>query len=269
VPLAPHDDGWQGLIVNGPITRTVEDAALFLDVTSTTPLPDGGFVAAAARTPVRLRIAFSTKSPLGPAARVGSAQQVAVTDAVALLRSLGHDVVERRPDYAAMSAGWNVMARYLRGIYDDVATMPHPERLEPRTRSMARAGSRISDQRIATVRAREAALTTRVNAIFDHADVMLTPGTATGPPRVGAFTKRGAFITVIATMGRSPFQAIFNATGQPAAVVPWGLDHNGLPTSVQLVGRPSDEATLLALSAQLEEAHPWADRRPLISERDT
>ena len=49
VPLAPHDDGWQGLIVNGPITRTVEDAALFLDVTATTPAPDGGFVAAAAR----------------------------------------------------------------------------------------------------------------------------------------------------------------------------------------------------------------------------
>jgi amidase len=265
VPLAPHDDAWQGLIVNGPITRTVEDAVLFLDVTAATPLRDGGFVAAAARTPVRLRIAFSTKSPLGLAARVGTEQRGAVTEAVALLRSLGHHVVERAPDYAAMAAGWNVMARYLRGIHDDVATMPHPDRLEPRTRSMARAGSRISDRRIATVRAREVALTARVNAIFDDADVVLTPGTATGPPRVGAFTKRGAFVTVNATMGRSPFQAIFNATGQPAAVVPWGLDGTGLPTSIQLVGRPSDEATLLALSAQIEEAHPWADRRPLIS----
>jgi amidase len=164
--------------------------------------------------------------------------------------------------------GWNVMARYLRGIYDDVATMPHPDRLEQRTRSMARAGSRISDRRIATVRAREVALTNRVNAIFDDADVVLTPGTATGPPRVGAFTKHGAFITVNATMGRSPFQAIFNATGQPAAVVPWGLDRIGLPTSIQLVGRPSDEATLLALGAQIEEAHPSPDRRPLVSKRN-
>jgi amidase len=264
VPLAPHDDGWQGLIVNGPITRTVEDAALFLDVT-TTSLADGGFVAAAARTPVRLRVAFSTKSPLGLAARVGNAQRAAVTEPVALLRSLGHEIVERAPDYAAMSAGWNVMARYLRGIHDDVATMPRPERLEPRTRSMARAGRHISDRRIARVRASEATLTTQVNAIFDHADVVLTPGTATGPPRVGAFKKRGAFITVNATMGRSPFQAIFNATGQPAAVVPWGLDPTGLPTSIQLVGRHSDEATLLALSAQIEQAHPWADRRPPIA----
>ncbi len=262
VPLAPHDDGWQGLIVIGPITRTVEDAALFLDVTTTTPLPDGGFVAAAARRPGRLRIAFSTKSPLGLAARAGRAQRAAVTEAVTLLRSFGHDVVERTPDYAAMSGGWNVTARYLRGIYDDVATMPNPERLEPRTRTMARAGRCISDQRIAKVRASEAALARRVNANFDDADVLLTPGTASGPPRVGAFTKRGAFITFNATMRRSPFQAIFNATGQPAAVVPWGIDNMGLPTSIQLIGRPSDEATLLALSAQIEDAHPWAERRP-------
>ena len=265
VPLAPHDDGWQGLIVNGPITRTVEDAALFLDVTTTTPLPNGGFVAAAARAPVRLRIAFSTKSPLGPVASVGNAQQSAVTEAATMLRSLGHDVVERAPDYAPLSAGWNVMARYLRGISDDVATMPHPEHLEARTRSMARVGRRLSDARIAKVRAREPALAARVNAIFDDADVVLTPGTATGPPRVGAFAKRGAFVTVNATMGRSPFQAIFNATGQPAAVVPWGLDRTGLPTSIQLVGRPFDEATLLALSAQIETAKPWAARRPVIS----
>ncbi|MDQ3145780.1 MAG: amidase [Actinomycetota bacterium] len=265
VPLAPHDDGWEGLIVNGPITRTVEDAALFLDVTTTLPAPEGGFVVAASRTPARLRIAISAKSPLGVVARVGKAQRNAVTEAGALLRALGHDVDERAPDYAAMSAGWNVTARYLRGIHDDVATLGHPELLERRTRSMARAGARISDRRIAAVRAAEAALALRVNAIFDDVNVLLTPGTAVGPPRVGASRRRGAFLTASATMGRSPFQAIFNATGQPAAVVPWGLDAAGLPTSVQLVGRPSDEATLLALSAQIESARPWAHRRPSIS----
>lgn len=265
VPLSPHDDGWQGLLVYGPITRTVEDAALFLDVTTTLPAPVGGFVAAAARPSARLRIAVSTRSPLGLVARVGTAQRAAVTQAAALLRELGHDVVERAPDYAAMSAGWHVTARYVRGIHDDVAMMAHPERLEPRTRSMARAGGRISDRRIAAVRAGEAALAARVNAIFDDVDVVLTPGTATGPPRVGAFTRRGAFVTFSATMGRSPFQAIFNATGQPAAVVPWSLDGDGLPVSVQLVGRPADEATLLALSTQIESVRPWADRRPPVS----
>jgi amidase len=265
VPLTPHDDGWQGLIVNGPMTRTVEDAALFLDVTTTLPAPEGGFLAAAARTPARLRIAISTRSPLGFVARVGNAQRAAVTEAAALLRELGHDVVERAPDYPTMSAGWNVMARYLRGIHDDVATIAHPERLEPRTRSMARAGGRISDRWIASVRADESELAGRVNAVFADVDVVVTPGTAAGPPRVGAFARHGALVTLIATMGRSPFQAIFNATGQPAAVVPWGLDGDGLPTSVQLVGRPADEATLLALSTQIESARPWVNRRPPIS----
>ena len=54
-------------------------------------------------------------------------------------------------------------------------------------------------------------------------------------------------------------------TGQPAAVVPWGLDRTGLPTSIQLVGQSFDEATLLTLSAQIEAARPWADRRPGVS----
>jgi len=46
--------------------------------------------------------------------------------------------------------------------------------------------------------------------------------------------------------------------------VPWGLDNNGVPTSIQLVGRPFDEATLLSLSAQIEGARPWAGRRPPV-----
>ena len=264
VPLGPHDDGWQGLIVSGPLTRTVEDAALFLDVTTTLPSPDGGFVAAAARTPGRLRVAISTKIPPGLVARVGDAQRAAVVEAATLLRELGHDVFERDPDYPALAAGWNVMVRFLRGIHDDVATMPHPELLEARTRSMARAGGFVSDRRIAAVRAGEAPLAARVNAIFDDVDVVLTPGTATGPPRVGAH-RRGAFVTLNVVMRRSPFQAIWNATGQPAAVVPWGLDSDGLPMSVQLVGRPADEATLLALSTQIESARPWSGRRPPVS----
>jgi amidase len=64
---------------------------------------------------------------------------------------------------------------------------------------------------------------------------------------------------------RVPFQAMFNGTGQPAAVVPWDVDADGLPTSIQIVGRPFDEATLLSLAAQIEKARPWADRRPPIS----
>jgi amidase len=58
---------------------------------------------------------------------------------------------------------------------------------------------------------------------------------------------------------------MFNVTGQPAAVVPWGVDGRGVPMSVQLVGKPFDEATLLSLAAQIEQARPWAQRHPPVS----
>jgi len=94
---------------------------------------------------------------------------------------------------------------------------------------------------------------------------VITPGTAMGPSRIGAYQRRGAVATLLLVGARVPFQEMFNVTGQPAAVVPWGLDRDGLPLSIQLVGRPDDEATLLALSAQIESARPWAHRRPPVS----
>jgi len=102
----------------------------------------------------------------------------------------------------------------------------------------------------------------RINAIFDHADVVLTPGTSGPPFRVGQFHGRGALWTLNAIVARVPYYGVFNATGQPAASVPAGVDAEGLPLAVQLVGRPGDEATLLSLAAQIERARPWADRRP-------
>jgi amidase len=102
-------------------------------------------------------------------------------------------------------------------------------------------------------------------SIYDDVDVVITPGAALGPSRIGAYQRRGAVSTLALVAARVPFQALFNVTGQPAAVVPWGFDGNGIPTSIQLAGRPFDEATLLSLSAQIEKARPWADRRPPVS----
>ncbi|MCT7656901.1 amidase [Mycobacterium deserti] len=260
VPLAPHDDAWNGLSVNGPIARTVEDAALFLDVTS----DESGFVEAAGREPGRLRIALSTRVPAGVVTRVGRAQRAAVDEAATVLRGLGHEVVIRDPDYP-QSAIPHALARYFRGVYDDVQTLPHPQRLEARSRSFARLGGLISEQQMRRIRAAESVVAERVNVIFDDVDVVLTPGTATGPSRIGAYQRRGAVPTLALVAGRVPFQAMFNVTGQPAAVVPWDRDNSGVPTSIQLVGRPFDEATLLSLSAQLERTRPWRDRRPPVS----
>ncbi|OBI50868.1 amidase [Mycobacterium kyorinense] len=265
VSLAPHDDAWCGLSVSGPIARSVTDAALFLDATTTVPGPDGGFVAAAARSPGRLRIALSTKVPPPLMVRCGKQQRAAVEQAGALLRDLGHHVVARDPDYPPTAISGNYLPRYFRGIYDDFRVLPHPERLEARTRNMARIGRLFSDRRMATVRAGEAALAARIQSIFDDVDVLVTPANATGPQRVGAYQRRGAISSLLLVAARVPFFEIWNLTGQPAAAVPWDLDGDGLPLSVQLIGRPYDEATLLSLSAQIEAARPWAHRRPPVS----
>ncbi|CAN5556587.1 amidase [soil metagenome] len=265
VPLEPHDDAWCGMSVNGPMTHTVEDAALFLDVTcdKAMPGPQGGFVKSSSRPPNRLRIALSTNAPPFLAVHRDAEQRAAVHQAGAVLRELGHDVVAREIDYPNLYG--NVLPRYFRGVYDDVRALPHPERLDSRTRGMARLGRMFSDTRIAKIRAAEAKFAARVLSIFDDVDVVITPGTATGPSRVGAYRKLGAVATLTLVAARTPYQAVFNATGQPAAVVPWGLDRSGLPLSIQLVGRPYEEATLLALSAEIEADRPWADRRPPVS----
>ena len=265
VSLVPHDDAWCGLSVNGPLTRSVKDAALFLDVTTTMPGPDGGFVGAARKDPGRLRIALSTKVPPPLIAKVGKEQRAAVDEAGVLLRNLGHEVVVRDPDYPPAAVYANFLPRYFRGIYDDVRVMPHQERLEKRTRNMARIGSMLSDHRMATVRAGESAVAKRIQSILDDVDVVLTPSNATGPSRIGAYQRRGGISSLLFVSQRIPFFEIWNLTGQPAAAVPWGLDHGGVPLSIQLVGRPSDEATLLSLSAQIEAARPWAQRRPPVS----
>lgn len=259
VPMSPHDDSWCGLVAYGPLARTVADAAVFLDATT-----DGGFVEAARRAPGRLRIALSTKVPPLVTARVGAKQRAAVQQAGALLKELGHDVVERDPDYPVSTVYGHALPRYFRGVYDDVSALPHPERLDRRTRAFARIGGLISQLRIDAIRAAEPALAARVQSVFDTVDVVLTPGAASGPSRIGKYQRRGAVTTLASVAARVPFQAMFNVTGQPAAVVPWGLDSTGIPTSIQLVGRPFDEATLLSLSAQLEAARPWADRRPPV-----
>ena len=162
VPLAPHDDAWNGLSVNGPMARTVEDAALFLDVTA----PGDGFVEAAKRPPGQLRIALSTKAPPGLIVRVGRPSGPRSSEAGALLRELGHQVITRDPDYPLSGVYGHALPRYFRGVYDDVKTLPRSGRLKPRTRAFARIGGLISDRRMNAIRGAESEVAERVQSIL-------------------------------------------------------------------------------------------------------
>ena len=145
-------------------------------------------------------------------------------------------------------------------------TLPRPERLEARTRNFARIGGLFSDRRMS--RDPSGGKPKWPNGSSRSSTTSTSSSRREprpGPSRIGAYQRRGAVSTLTLVAARVPFQAMFNVTGQPAAVVPWGLDGDGVPTSIQLVGRPFDEATLLSLGAQIEKARPWAHRRPPVS----
>ena len=269
ISMAPRVRPWHGLSINGLLARTVADTALFHDVASGllagepdgVPAPTVPFSQSAATAPQKLRIAFSTSVPTGVISKLDGDQARALRETVELLRSLGHEVQERDPDYGldVMPA---LLVRYLRGIHDDAGALAHPERLERRTRSMARIGGMIPPALLQRSLAGEAALAGRLNEVLQEHDVLMTPATAMPPPRIGQFQGRGALWTLNTVGGMVPYNGVWNLTGQPAASVPAGMGADGLPRAVQLVGRANDEATLLSLAAQLEAERPWAQLRP-------
>ncbi len=269
VSLAPDLEHWNGMSVNGCVSRTVADTALYLDITSggsrepgAPAAPPKPFAEYAATPPGRLRIATSTKPARAAAPpQVGASVRRAVAETAELLASLGHEVAPQDPDFGSQ-AGNNVAARYLRGIHDDVERVPYRERLERRTRGYGRLGGLIPEALMERAKSAAAQDSARVNALFDRFDVLMTPvmgGTALG---VRSAEGRGALRTMLAQSRFYCFTPVWNHLGNPAASVPAGFDDDGMPLAVQLIGRPGDEGTLLSLAAQLEAERPWAEARP-------
>jgi amidase len=263
IPTAPHSDadhGWEGLGVYGPLSRTVKGAALFMDATADAPSGDS-FAKAAESDPGKLRIVIATKPPLpGPVKR----QTIEATRQTAdVLRSLGHTVADGKPPIRPLLL--NFIPRYVKGIQRSGETLGQAERFEARTRGMMRLGRLTPEWVVARARRREAMLYERVEAFLADADVLLMPGLAAPPLRVGKFEKRGALFTFNGVANFTPFTALWNTTGQPGAAVPVKLDGSGLPLGVQLIGRRGADRQLLSLAAQLEREQPWADRRPPVS----
>ncbi len=271
ISFAPGLEYWNGMAVLGCVSRTVEDTALWLDVTSggsreqgAPPAPERPFLESAKTSPGKLRVACSTLAPRAAAPpTVDRVVKDAVEDAAGVLRSLGHEVAQRDPDWGGI--GNNITPRFLRGVSDTVGEVPHPERLESRTRGFGRLGGMLPDglfERAMRGREVDAA---RINALFDSFDVLVTPVMGGTAIPVRRWEGRGALRTAIG-MGRFyPYCIPWNHLGNPAMSVPMGFAADGLPLAVQIVGRSGDEATLLSLAAQLEAERPWAGRRPPVS----
>ncbi len=272
VSSQPRGEGWLGLSVYGALARTVGDSAVLLDVmqgtiegeASLAPPFQGSYREAAARPPGRLHIAISRKLPPGLIGKLSPDQRSAWERTAWALEGLGHEVQERDPDYGLAQVEF--LQIWLRGIYEDSLKVPDREALEPLTRKVAAAGRYVVPprRRQALLRKREAT-SQRIMALWEDFDVLLTPALAkTAIAAEGGFGRRAPVAIDLA--GRfTPYTPVLNLTGQPAIALPAGIGSDGLPLSIQLVGRRGAEDLLYSVAGQLEEAQPWAQRRPPVS----
>jgi amidase len=254
-----------GLVTDGMLTRTVLDSATFLDVMSGYVPGDPGIAPPPARpfaeevgTDVgRLRVGVALENPVG---RVAEPVAAAVRDARHLLDELGHETTDVSLDLsdeviAAFGAVWQAL----------IASQPvPPDGLEPMNQWYVERGREISAPEYLQAQFQLQLHARQFVARFhSEFDVLLMPVITRMPFTIGELAglePAEAFWEVSRYVGGTP---LVNATGQPAASVPLHWEpRTGLPIGVQIVGRFADEATVLRLSAQLEEARPWADRVP-------
>lgn len=286
ISLAP-ELGYQLLVQDGVLTRTVQETAEMLDVLAGyetgdiawAPPPEAPFAELARRDPGRLRIALVTRSPLEDAT-LDPVHEQALRDAADLLSGLGHEVVE------VDEVPWTVpgVLHLFTASFGPALTMqmafagmvngkePSAENMEPLSWAIWQLCQGITSTQSALADAQLQGFARAIVAFTAQYDALLMPSLAEAPVPIGTidacsddpmrdFARSGLF---------TPYTALSNLTGSPAISLPLfqrpeGDPDAGLPVGVQLVGQPAGEGTLLALGAQLEAAAPWADLRPPVS----
>ncbi|MBB6626867.1 amidase [Nocardioides sp. KIGAM211] len=268
VTTSPEPHLWWALGTAGPLTRTVLDSAVVYDAIrgnlDTDLYRAGGtesFTEAAQREPGRLRIGWTTK-PVTLGVKPDPLHVQVLEDTVRLLTELGHDVVEVDPRYPDPTAAF--VPQFFAGIRTEADQVEHFERLERRTRETYRLGSWVRPGVVRWALKETEKISAKANLVFQDVDVLLTPTIAHRPPPVGQLDGAGTVLASLRAMPAIAYAALWNVAGNPAAAVPCGTGPDGLPTSVQLVGRTDDEATLFSLAAQVEKARPW----PLLAGDD-
>jgi amidase len=269
VSNAPISPEISGLATNGPLARSVRDAAALLDAMSGpapsdwlwAPPPSTSFLAACDDPPSGLRIGRYATPVVGDA-EPDAACLAAYEAATALLTQLGHTVVDHVPTFtpALVPAFEAVWALEFASLPIEPADEP---KLRPLTRWIRERGRGLAGSDFhGGLSALRLAARAEIEAT-EGFDAVLTPTLAQPPPLVGQIRNDDDPAADFENQKRfTPFTAPYNMSGQPAVSLPLFWTDAGLPIGIQLIGRPCDEVTLLRLSAQLEAAAPWAHRRP-------
>jgi amidase len=284
VSLGPDvAESWGGLVARLAVTRSVRDTALVLDALHglmpgdpyDAPAPTRPYAQEVGADPGRLRIGVRTTSPVSGVA-VDPECVAATENAARLLESLGHDVtpavVDGLDDEGLIAAFFPCFASWVAADLVELEALcgdpVGPDDVETATWELAQLGRSITAldflagmEGLNTYRRRVAEWWVAGN------DLLLTPTIPMPPPLLGKYRENpddpeAGGLMAAATI---PFTVPFNATGQPAISLPLHYTASGLPVGVQLVAAYGREDVLIRVAAQLEQAAPWADRRPGIA----
>jgi len=270
IPKYPALPGWETLDHNGPMARTVRDAALMLDIMAgphdadRLSLPDEkvSYLKSIESKPKGLKVAWSID--LGYAV-VDPQVRTIVEKAVEVFKGLGWKLHEARPNFGDPEPIFTtiILAETAAALIDAMGEWG--EKIDPPLARLVEYGKDISatDYVKATFQRKE--FWEKVYDFFKKYDLLLTPTLAVPPfpieEGMGPVVIDGKDVSILDWM---PFTYPFNLTGQPAASVPCGWTREGLPVGLQIVGQRFDDVTVLKAATAFEEASPWAQKRPPI-----
>ena len=280
-PGGPDDrNRAHGFVVDHVLTRSVRDTAAMLDWTGYpeddapyAPVPKSGLYTDALKTPPgKLRIAFTTEVPRNTNPHTDV--QAVFDSTVKLLGELGHTLIHKetlpidwRKLYRAQGCVSGAMfAASIAEWTETLGRKPAEDDFEPLAWSAYQGSLQLNATQIGWGLQTLRLISRQILALWRDFDVLLSPVTLAPPPRIGhldpvnvdpkEFNRRQSFV-----FGYTP---PCNMTGQPSLSLPMGLSGDGLPIGMMFSGRYADEATLLRLAAQIEQAQPWSGRRAKV-----
>jgi amidase len=299
-PVGPtFGEVWEGAAVNHALTISVRDSAALLDAIRgpepgspyVTAPPERPYLDEIGRDPGTLRIAFTTRSPIGT--EVHPENVTAVRKTAAILESLGHSVEEAEPVYDGKALAKCYITLYFGEVAADlkeIAAVQGADKtrfVEVTTRTLGLLGRTMSACDYVLAKRQWHLFSLAMASFLKNHDLFLTPTTAFPPPRIGELAPKAselAAMKIINALGlgslltatgmidklatesltKTPFTQIANLTGLPAMSVPLHWTAEGLPCGVQFIGPFGGEGSLFRLAAQLEKTSPWFDRRPAL-----
>ncbi|HEU5324161.1 MAG TPA: amidase [Methylomirabilota bacterium] len=266
IPTHPPSAAWS-LSHVGPMTRTVADAALMLQVCAgpderdqySLPAPETDYRKGLAGSVKGLRIAYA--DDLGFADVVDPEVSAACARAAKAFRELGARVEEVQPRWPSPKDAWEQI--FCGGIAARLA--PYADRrdeIEPGLYHIIESALKNPPTRYPQAWFDRLAWWQHPRAFFEKYDLLLTPTIACPPFKVGLDNPTEIAGRPVGAYAWIPFTYPFNLTGQPAASVPCGFTKDGLPVGLQIVGRRYDDAGVLRAAAAFERARPWRQHRP-------